>query len=473
MSSLKQPNIIEDITKEGPFDNCKLGREKYAHILNNIFSHYGDGFVMALDNPWGTGKTTFVLMWQKLLEKNEFHTIYFNAWENDINNEPFVALLAELKTFVNQGNETKFIKVLEKFALISKAVIPAAAKGLAKRYLETDSIVETIEGGTKGVLEVLQRDIEKYAKRKEDLKAFRIELAQFIHEISPDKPVIFFIDELDRCKPSYSVEILEHIKHFFSVDGITFVLSIDKEQLKHAIGGYYGSESLNTEEYLRRFIDFSYSLPEPSTEDYCNFLYDYFDFKSFFEVREGSNSDVSGGSKKFREFAIDLFELKKLTLRQQEKFLAQTRVILKTFTKTDYIFPSVLIYLIYIKNFWPSTYKGIRDMSLSLNDFMLQTSEVIAGDSLGEWRAQDYIYAQAQMLTMYNNRLKHDSQHKTTLYTKHNNGNFTSPFKSSLESSNGPYFIQCLHNIGENRSSGKISINFLLDRIDIMEPIES
>ena len=50
------------------------------------------------------------------------------------------------------------------------------------------------------------------------------------------------IDELDRCRPSYAVEILEMAKHLFSVDRVVFVLSINRDQLAHSVKVLYGSD---------------------------------------------------------------------------------------------------------------------------------------------------------------------------------------------------------------------------------------
>ena len=94
--------------------------------------------------------------------------------------------------------------------------------------------------------------------RKKNIISFKNSLANFIEKSTEDKPVVFIIDELDRCRPNYAVEVLEQIKHLFSVPKIVFVLSIDKEQLGHAVRGVYGSEKLNADEYLRRFIDILY-----------------------------------------------------------------------------------------------------------------------------------------------------------------------------------------------------------------------
>ena len=57
---------------------------------------------------------------------------------------------------------------------------------------------------------------------------------------------------------------------------------MNKKQLGNSIRGYYGSDRINADEYLRRFIDIEYNLPEPSIEDFCKYLYNYFIFDDFF-----------------------------------------------------------------------------------------------------------------------------------------------------------------------------------------------
>ena len=77
-----------EIPKSNPFQNCELGRKPYADILESLVCNGKGGCVMSLDGAWGTGKTTFVKMWQQQLNNHEFKTIYFNAWEHDYMTDP-------------------------------------------------------------------------------------------------------------------------------------------------------------------------------------------------------------------------------------------------------------------------------------------------------------------------------------------------------------------------------------------------
>ena len=64
-----------EIPTDTPFVNCKLNREPYAKVFTEIVSSYADGFVFAINNEWGTGKTTFAKMWKQQLNNEGFQTI--------------------------------------------------------------------------------------------------------------------------------------------------------------------------------------------------------------------------------------------------------------------------------------------------------------------------------------------------------------------------------------------------------------
>ena len=268
-----------------PFVNCKLDRKKYADVLINIVDDYADGFVLAINNPWGEGKTTFVKMWRQHLINEGFPTLYFNAWENDFQQDVLVALISELSELKNKP-EKQFKDVLKKVVPLTGKLIPKIFKHLIKRYGGDEAAQDILESVGEYTEDQLKELTDSYKEKKESVKKFRDSLQAFANEAGGDKPLIFIIDELDRCRPNYAVEILEQIKHLFSVPGIVFVLSIDKVQLGHAVRGVYGSNKIDANEYLRRFIDLEYSIPEPDIGLYVHHLLDYFGIDQFFKDEE-------------------------------------------------------------------------------------------------------------------------------------------------------------------------------------------
>jgi hypothetical protein len=73
------------------------------------------------------------------------------------------------------------------------------------------------------------------------------------------KPLIFIVDELDRCRPSFSLELLEIIKHFFQVENVHFVPGVHMEQLKNSVKVTYGPD-IDAQLYLQKFIDLIFNF---------------------------------------------------------------------------------------------------------------------------------------------------------------------------------------------------------------------
>ena len=88
-------------------------------------------------------------------------------------------------------------------------------------------------------------------------------IQEFLQNLSSEKEerLVIFVDELDRCRPDFAVQLLERIKHYFDLENITFVFSVNCEQLVHTIQKFYG-ENFDAGRYLGRFFDQVVPLPE-------------------------------------------------------------------------------------------------------------------------------------------------------------------------------------------------------------------
>ncbi|MGL4993952.1 MAG: KAP family P-loop NTPase fold protein [Bacteroidales bacterium] len=294
------------IEPEDPFFNCKLNRKEHAESLISIIDAYSDGFVLAVDGKWGTGKSTFVKMWHKALQNKGYKTIYFNAWESDFTSEPMLALLGELKS-LDEINGT-FNRVADKF----KKLLYPLSKDVASKI------------GASELANAFLAEVNGYGAKKDVVNQFKNELTAYVKKNAGDKPLVFIVDELDRCRPDYAVEVLEKIKHIFSVDGVVFVLSIDKEQLGNSIRGYYGSDRIDADEYLRRFIDLNYNLPNPNYKEFLEYLF----VKNGLDNRIGKHIISSQNMYEIFELFAKKYQL---SLRQLEKMIVHFTVVIRSF----------------------------------------------------------------------------------------------------------------------------------------------
>lgn len=381
MSEMKVPMIIsrELNKKEGqPFSNCCLSREKYAKLLTHIISNYQKGFVLALNNPWGTGKTTFLNMWQRYLENEKYQVLHFNAWKSDYSSDPFIALISQLKQLGDKNTQKAYKGFISKAATLVTRIGPGLVKGFVKRYVEDEGIEEIVGVTSEITAESLEKQINDQLKTENTIGEFTKSLKQLVSESGDKNPLIFIIDELDRCRPSYAVAVLEYIKHFFSVEGIVFVLAIDKEQLGHAVRGVYGSDLIDADEYLRRFIDLEYSIPDPELSEFCDLLYSELDFNRFFENKKRNQiQNLKDEGLHFKRFSNNLLSQTNVSLRTIEKIYFQSRVILSTLRINKRVYSGLYFFLIYLKNIHNEFYIKIRNVEYSLDDLARVYEEIV------------------------------------------------------------------------------------------------
>ena len=194
----------------------------------------------------GTGKSTFVKMWRQALENGGYKTIYFNAWETDFISEPLVALVGEIGRLLPPKSRVAKAagrKLKTATGLILKKATPIAIRVLTAGLLDVRSedlhrlslSADDLEKALSETAEkVVEGAIDQYTRHKDEVGEFRKALAEAVATTAVEgRPLVFFVDELDRCRPTFAVELLERIKHLFEVPGVIFVLSVHRGQLAH------------------------------------------------------------------------------------------------------------------------------------------------------------------------------------------------------------------------------------------------
>jgi len=467
---LRHGDIV--IEEDNPFLNCQLNRKQYAGVLSSIVQNYADGFVLALNSKWGTGKTTFVRMWEQELKNNGYKTMYFNAWENDFEMEPMIAFLGEMKSIMGKDDST-FKSLVSKGVTVAKNVLPALVKAAAAKYLDIPVLVDAIENTTKAATELLENEVSEYANKKKGLIDFKKELEKYVKENGNEKPVVFIIDELDRCRPDYAVEVLEKIKHFFSVSGIVFVLSVDKIQLGHSIQGYYGSDKIDTTEYLRRFIDVEYQLPEPDGLAFCKYLYEYYDFHKFFgsPARTG---EFNGDGHDFITFAATLFSKHKYTLRQQEKLFSHARIVLTSFNEKKHVFPELLFLMIHIRDLETVLYSEIKNKQLSVQQLVsiIETKFALHLQNSKSDEFNRFVWTEALLIKFYSNLINTERYDNKIKLLKKEGENEELTFTTKIQGiGNQNKLIDLLSYINNRYQPNTFKLDYLLKKIDLLENI--
>lgn len=270
------PPLVVELSDS--FSNDLLDRRTYGVALLNLVQRSSDELVISLDGKWGEGKTTFVKMWQGLLSEAKIPSIYIDAFANDYIDDAFISVASAITAFVDdnieKSSDEKATELKEKAKSIggklvawsTKIAIKAATLGAIKDsdIEEFQEIRNDIANGTSGFLGKLIEDkLTSHAKDVLLVDDFRNLLSDIPSKLegSNENPLIIIIDELDRCRPSFAIEMLEKIKHLFSVKNVVFVLVMHKEQLEEAVRSIYG-QNIDAHTYLQKFINVEAKLPK-------------------------------------------------------------------------------------------------------------------------------------------------------------------------------------------------------------------
>jgi hypothetical protein len=270
-----------------------FGRSEFGARLTRIVSALDGPAVLLLDAPWGSGKTVFVKMWCGKLAKIGVPTVYFDAFKNDYHEDAFLALAGEIIALAReaQPRSARAVKSFKKSAIGVAKVLGRASLHLSVRVgtaglLSGADVEEAVEAGKETAteaskeiadaidkvigerLESHQKDKQAFESFADALKTLAIALAKPSAEGTPtpkgNRPLVFVIDELDRCRPSFALELLEKVKHFFSVPGVVFVLVSSLGQLETAVRFAYGDIDART--YLEKFFHVRLLFPAGTTE---------------------------------------------------------------------------------------------------------------------------------------------------------------------------------------------------------------
>lgn len=277
-----EPNI----DKENPWADDALQREECAKRLTQIIEGQTGPLTISVNGSWGTGKTFLLKRWKTQLELDKYKVIYFNAWEDDFLKDPLLSIIGQLFNEIPKDGVFKNIIPVIKENAIQIAKFTANHIPYIKNY---PVIIKLTPDWIKNIFKPsaqkeLFNEYEILCKSKAELTKSLEKLANNIQE-KTEKPLIFIVDELDRCRPTFAIETLERIKHLFHIKNMIFVLGIARESLEKSIRSVYGC--INTFDYLHRFIDFEFNLPMIENKVFFNALWKRFQIQEF--INERSN----------------------------------------------------------------------------------------------------------------------------------------------------------------------------------------
>jgi len=293
--SLVTPQIFADLPLEAK-DEARFQFEAYADTFARIIANPDTDtpLTICISGEWGTGKTTLMKAIRARLDQTSdmdkqtpdfvnspeeakglriCKTVWFNAWKYAGQQDAmFVALIEEILREMRQDNRLitrvrAFLKdPKEPEVHFSEALLNALGQIFTVGKVDFDMTAFYKES--------------RFKTNQAFLDEFQIVFKQLLGwyvegEKSKSGVLAVFVDDLDRCLPNKTIEVLETIKLFLDEPTCVFVLGADTDVIQSAIEAHYTTvkiEGLKAEDYLDKIIQLRFELPPIRPVDMQDFI---------------------------------------------------------------------------------------------------------------------------------------------------------------------------------------------------------
>ena len=235
---------------DAPFANDQLNRKESVESLCAVIQNTDGPLVVSVEGAYGTGKSAFLRMCAAHMEQLEVFTVEFNAWQQGHTGRPLIDIVAALTTELADKGAWDDVKDAAK--QVGWRAISYLSRGIIARSDPDESST-----------------FDEWAEIDSGVTSFKAALCEQVSKL--DGKLVILVDELDRCEPTYALDLLNRARHLFDVPGVVIVFGVNRVELGHAVETLYGLHC-DVDGYLRRFVDLPVHLRQPSTEEWAAYL---------------------------------------------------------------------------------------------------------------------------------------------------------------------------------------------------------
>lgn len=274
-----------------PWGDDALQRQGIASELSTLATALAkgeDSATIALDGGYGTGKTFILERWVQDLQDQGQVAVYYNAWENDCDDDPLVSLI---ETLASDGKIIKWAKAT--WDALNKALDGFLRKCTG---VSVQNVRKAVADDQKPV-----GLLDAAAARRKSRQTLKDLLAKLVDSTADKDGIVVVIDELDRCRPTFATELMERVKHVLNVPGLVFVFGVNMAALRETVRARYGD--IDAHQYLLRMFTATLHMPPDMAhhrregvyraECYVKYLIDRFGLRAFCEQHRDLDAELS------------------------------------------------------------------------------------------------------------------------------------------------------------------------------------
>ncbi|WP_162254245.1 P-loop NTPase fold protein [Nocardioides sp. Root151] len=225
-----------------------------------------DPVTVALQSPWGGGKSSALDMLAERFEANDrVLVVRVDPWEFEDSDDVRATLIGHLLTELRAQRPASFTEKVGD--LLTRIAWKRVGATIAKSAI-------TMSANPLDIIKAFTPDAKE---QPTNMAGFRDEFDKMIDAAKDIDKVVVLVDDLDRCKPASVVASLEAIKVFLAVPKMAFVLAAEEDMIRWAIAQdiHAGGRSEFADRYLEKIVQLPVSLPRltpETTEDFVTLL---------------------------------------------------------------------------------------------------------------------------------------------------------------------------------------------------------
>ncbi|HHU0693273.1 P-loop NTPase fold protein [Citrobacter sp. Marseille-Q3906] len=335
-------------------DRDEFQRKVIAENIIKLLKPEADISPLVIDGDWGTGKTEFSIKLKNLItaQEPESKVVYIDAFKGDHAESPLLLITSAIASILPEEEQKTFIKkALPAIRFGLKTGLKASAGWVLRQNADNmaTELQEAIKKASNAAIDgTIENILEDHMEAEKNINS----LKNCIQGLSSQQKTVIIIDELDRCKPSFSTAILETIKHIFDTENVYFILVTNTTQLRASINHIYGY-SLDSQKYLDKFIKYTITLPDTFLK---NGFDEYKTSVEYWSQLTKENPSLLLIHQAAGDEICKLISDTNLSLRETQTFARNLNIFQKindnTFTQnTDYLFKLIIIGSVYIHCF--------------------------------------------------------------------------------------------------------------------------
>jgi CheY-like chemotaxis protein len=242
---------------QDPFNFSAVASDLKSLILS---SRKSTPFTIGIEASWGRGKSSLMAQLHDQLRAPsgkdgvEIRPVSFNAWTAEGQD----VLEGLVKSVLEAMDKNALRRALRKKKLVGVLKIPLL---LAAGWLRVGSLVDQ-------AWDALSADARTRNQVNEVVtKAMKTWFTQ-VGEAGPDRLIVVFIDDLDRCSPENVLKVFEGLKLYLDAPGFVFVIGYDEGVIGEAVASEKQYLRRATgRDYIEKIVQIVFRIPQPTDSE--------------------------------------------------------------------------------------------------------------------------------------------------------------------------------------------------------------